>query len=316
MTQPPEDKDDATEETADEYANHAVRLSWVRDDAEARHITVAREIKNAFNGHYRIQSTEWIQFDQISAESLAKIFLDHPTLVKPITAICNIAGRAIHRDLKFKVDTYRPKLSREQARLLADYVKPFLPAEMAVPAVESVDNWFYIDKEIRSYQGRWERLITESLTSHTGRTFKKRKFSVYDDNSKKKVLFELDAALPAKANPIEVGIDVKRIGSPLDIHKRIDEIVNKADKFKKAYPAGKFGVVVYYPFESTSQAGIVSRMRSANIDGLTFAGDSPESVVESVLRLIPRLGLDVVDNTAPPSLFDQVHPDQMHPRQE
>lgn len=295
------------EDPTGEFANHAVRMSWVLLDAKDRRSVVADELRRAFAAYIETRATEWIRFDMVSAEALAKAFLEHPTVVKPITAICNIAGRAIRRDLGFDVDTYRPRLTTSQASQLAGYVKPFLPPGMAVPAIEAVDDWFYIDKEIRSYQGRWEGLITASLTRRTGKTFKKRKFTITDSVSGELLEFELDAALPATGEPIRVGVDVKRIGSPRDIHKRIDEIVNKASKFKQRYPDGKFGAVIYYPFDPAGQTNITNRMRSAHIDGHVFpAGDSPDSVVTAVLLLIPQLGLTVVDDTEPPSLFDQI----------
>lgn len=303
----PEKNGANAEEPAAEFANHAMRMSWVLPDAKQRRSTVAIELRRAFAPYIETRSTEWIRFDRMSAEALSKAFLEHPAVVKPITAICNIAGRAIRRDLGFDVDTYRPRLTPAQASQLAGYVKPFLPPGMAVPAIEAVDDWFFIDKEIRSYQGRWETLITDSLTRRTGRTFKKRKFTITDSASGKLIEFELDAALPATGEPIEVGVDVKRIGSPRDIHKRIDEIVNKAVKYKQRYPNGKFGTVVYYPFDSAGYSNIVNRMNSPYIDGIVFpAGDSPDSVVEAVLMLIPQLGLTVVDDTEPPSLFDQI----------
>ena len=303
----PEESGDSAEDSTGKFANHAVRMSWVLADAKKRRSTVATELKRAFAAYIETRPTEWIRFDMVSAEVLSKAFLEHPTVVKPITAICNIAGRAIRRDLGFDVDTYRPRLTSAQASQLAGYVKPFLPPGMALPGIEAVDDWFYVDKEIRSYQGRWESLITDSLTRRTGKTFKKRKFAIIDSGSGQLLEFELDAALPAKGEPIEVGVDVKRIGSPRDIHKRIDEIVNKATKFKQRYPSGKFGAVVYYPFDSAGQSNITNRMRSAHIDGIVFpAGDSPDFVVTAVLLLIPQLGLAVVDDTEPPSLFDQI----------
>jgi hypothetical protein len=83
-----------------------------------------------------------------------------------------------------------------------------------------------------------------------------------------------------------VGVDVKRIGSPRDNHKRLDEIVNKAVKFKKKYPAGKFGAVIYHPFEPSSHATIMARMLSTDVDGVAFpSGDSPASVESAVLLL-------------------------------
>lgn len=39
---------------------------------------------------------------------------------------------------------------------------------------------------------------------------------------------------------IEHAVDVKRIEARRDIHKRCDEIVNKAAKFKRNYPRGTF----------------------------------------------------------------------------
>jgi hypothetical protein len=295
------------EEPAGAFANHAVRMSWVLADARIRRATITAELRRAFSAHIETRQTEWIRFDSVSTNVLAQAFLEHPGVVKPITAICNIAGRAIRRDLGFDVETYRPRLTPAQASQLAGYVKPFLPQAMALPGIEAIDDWFYIDKEIRSYQGRWESLITDSLTRRTGKTFKKRKFTIEDSESGEQLEFELDAALPAMGEPIDVAVDVKRIGSPRDIHKRIDEIVNKAAKFKGRYPSGRFGAVVYYPFDPASQSNITNRMRSAHIDGLVFpAGDSPDSVVSAVLLLIPQLGLAVVDDTEPPSLFDQI----------
>jgi hypothetical protein len=303
----PEENGATVEDPTGEFANHAVRMSWVLPDAKDRRSVVADELRRAFAAYIETRATEWIRFDMVTAEALAKAFLEHPTVVKPITAICNIAGRAIRRDLGFDVNTYRPRLTTSQASQLAGYVKPFLPPGMAVPAIEAVDDWFYIDKEIRSYQGRWEGLITASLTRRTGKTFKKRKFTITDSVSGELLEFELDAALPATGEPIMVGVDVKRIGSPRDIHKRIDEIVNKAAKFKQRYPDGKFGAVIYYPFDPAGQTNITNRMRSAHIDGHVFpAGDSPDSVVTAVLLLIPQLGLTVVDDTEPPTLFDQI----------
>lgn len=57
---------------------------------------------------------------------------------------------------------------------------------------------------------------------------------------------------------------MKRVEARRDIHKRCDEIVNKASKMKMAFPASRFGVIVYYPFidehvniQNSEQASIV-----------------------------------------------------------
>ena len=64
-------------------------------------------------------------------------------------------------------------------------------------------------------------------------TFKKRKFA-YNNNE-----YEIDAAYPIEGDII-VGIDVKRIEARRDTHKRCDEIVNKANKLKAAFPYSYF----------------------------------------------------------------------------
>jgi hypothetical protein len=78
------------------------------------------------------------------------------------------------------------------------------------------------------------------------------------------------------------------------------------DEIQAAVPNGKFGAVVYYPFDPAGQSNITLRIRSAYIDGHVFAGDSPDSVISAVLMLVPQLGLTVVDDTEPPTLFDQI----------
>jgi hypothetical protein len=76
---------------------------------------------------------------------------------------------------------------------------------------------------------------------------------------------------------IQIGIDVKRIEARRDIHKRCDEIVNKAAKLKALFPQAKFGVVIYYPFIE-EQVNIQNRLRSNNIDSVVFASASKESI--------------------------------------
>jgi hypothetical protein len=51
-----------------------------------------------------------------------------PSILKPLLAVCNIAGRALDRDLGLKnIDTYVTKLVEKQALVTAGYIKPFLP---------------------------------------------------------------------------------------------------------------------------------------------------------------------------------------------
>lgn len=292
------------DESIEKYATHGDLLSFVLKDAETRSKQIAVELRAAFKDFIVEKPTDWIVFEHVTAEELAKIFKQHPSVVKAVAAICNIAGRAIKQDLGFDIDTYNPKLTDERAALVAGYIKPFLPSSLAIPALEAIDDWFYKDKEIRAYKGRWEQHTIDALSARSGRAFKKRKFRVVDTDGQVQQ-FELDAASPPKGEPIDIGVDVKRIGHPRDIHKRSDEIVNKAEKFKKVYPNGRFGSVVYYPFEA-EQANMVNRLRNDAIDAIVFAGESKESVEQAVLRLIQILGLDIADMTPPDSLFDEL----------
>ena len=285
-------------------ATHADRLSLVIDDARSRRQRIARSLRDAFAGFIESRPTEWVVFERITADELSAIFRSHPEVLKPITAMCNIAGRSIRRDLGFEVDTYLPRLSAAQADQVAGYVRPFLPPALAIAALEAVDDWFFVDKELRRTRGHWERLITAELTRRSGKAFKKRKFPVPGDDGRA-MEFELDAAHPPTGSPIAIGIDVKGISHPRDFHKRGDEIVNKAEKFKRVFPNGKFGAVLHYPFLD-SRENVVQRLRNDAIDGIVFAGDSKQSIEDAVLALLPQLGVAVVDQTPPESLFEQI----------
>jgi hypothetical protein len=114
------------------------------------------------------------------------------------------------------------------------------------------------------------------------RTFKKTTFTAGTD------VYELDAATYSSPNVIEAGIDVKRVEAKRDIHKRSDEIVNKANKFKDVYPSGKFGAVVYFPFD---QGVMRSRLSSPKIDGLVFANDDDAVIEVAVRDLLGQMGV-------------------------
>ncbi len=218
----------------------------------------------------------------MKAEDLAQAMLAYPLILKPILASCNIAARAIERDLGIKnLDTYTPHLTEDQVKIIAGYVKPFLPAYMELPTLGRIDQILYVDKEIRKGKGRWERQILEALNRHSQQVFRKRRFAVEGQE------FELDAASPEKGD-IEIGLDIKRIEARRDIHKRCDEIVNKASKLKAILPKAKFGAVIYYPFID-EHVNIQSRLRSANIDVVVFASESDESIENAIRMLLSTL---------------------------
>lgn len=224
----------------------------------------------------RRQECAFIHFSKLSARELASAIHQRPEILKPLLVACNVAGRAIARDLKLKVNTYRPKLTEEHALSIAEYIKPFLPDSVPLEGVVLIDKTEYIDKEIRKGKGAWERSVCEAFNEVAKVAFKKRKFTWGRDS------FELDVASPL-VGPIRFGVDVKRVEGDLDVHKRSDEIVNKADKFKQVYPKGRFAAVVYYPLPNPQS--MKRRLHSKNIDIVVFASESEESVFEAARKV-------------------------------
>ena len=260
-------------------------MAHVSVDAAARCEKVESALRQAFQRFIETRQVDVIVFSGIAATDLGKIIHKHPPVLKPLLAICNIAGRAVERDLGIKnVDTYKPRLTLEQASALAGYIKPFLPPYIEIPALCYMDRISYIDKEIRKGKGQWERGILEALNKFGTLRFKKRQFASGGES------YELDAAAPPEG-PIIIGVDVKRIEARRDIHKRADEIVNKASKLKAACPNAKFGAVIYYPFIQ-EHINVQNRLSSANINGVVFAGETEQSVQDAVRLLLATLGVE------------------------
>jgi hypothetical protein len=265
------------------YANQRDYIDKVIPVADVRQAELEVALRQAFAKFIEKREVEIVVFENLSASELAEAIRAQPMILKPLLACCNIAGRAIKRDLKIHaIDTYSPNLSAIQAAALAGYLLSFLPPYLELPTLVRVDRVAFIDKEIRADKGRWEKLISEALNKYAKGGFKKRKFRVGTES------FELDAASPPKGEPIDIGIDVKRIEARQDIHKRGDEIVNKAAKFKSKYPEAKFGAVVYYPFVQ-EHLNVQNRLESPNIDCVVFASVSAESIESAVRLLLAKL---------------------------
>jgi hypothetical protein len=209
-------------------------------------------------------------------------------IIKPTLCCVNVAQRAISRDLGFDFNTYSTKISPDQAKILAGYIKPFLPPTIAIPALVELDRYFWTDKELRAHKGNWERATTEAINQVSTVVFRKRMFTCDGEE------FEIDAAYPAKGELVEIAVDVKKIESPQDIHKRADEIINKATKFKRTYPNGKFMALVYYPFP-TQHIKAQSRLQSAHIDGVFFAGETKSSIENAAEMIVGKLGVRKID---------------------
>jgi hypothetical protein len=267
------------------YGSHKEYIDWVKKDADERQKDVENAFRKSFAPFVEKRKVEVIIFLNVSVSQLANAIISTKVILKPLLAVVNIAGRTIERDIGLKnLDTYNPKITDDEARMIAGYIKPFLPNYLEITVLSNLDRIELIDKEIRKIKGQWERKIVENLNRISKNKFKKRQFTVLEDR------FELDAATPLEGN-IEVGIDIKRIEARRDIHKRCDEIVNKASKFKTAFPEGRFGAAIYYPFID-EHINVQKRLRSENIDAIVFASQNPDSIKNAVELLLFTLKVD------------------------
>jgi len=255
----------------------------VGPQAKARVVTIERALRDAFATAIQKQEVDVIVFADMDPEFIGEAFVKHPSVLKPILAVCNVAARAIERDLGIKnVDTYRPRLTKTQALLIAGYIKPFLPPAVPIPTLTYLDITEYIDKEIRKGKGQWEREIREALNKFGHLKFKKRHFKYQGED------YEIDAAAP-ETGPLKYAIDIKRIEARRDIHKRSDEIINKANRFVRVHPHGVFGAVIYYPFFQ-EHANIQDRLRADSITSVVFASEDKESIGNAVRLLLAKFG--------------------------
>jgi hypothetical protein len=268
-----------------EYGSQVDYVNKVTSMADKRAQEVCKALGEAFASAIRLQELEIIEFQILSVMDLGRALERFPIILKPLLTICNVAGRALERDLDLKnIDTYSLSLNSTQAYAIAGYIKPFLPGSLPLDALTHIDRVSYIDKEIRAYKGQWEKLINRALIQFSGLDFKKTKFRHGSQ------LFELDSAYK-EGERVIYGVDVKRIEARRDIHKRIDEIVNKPIKLKEVYPHAKFGTVIYYPF-ITEQGNIRDRLSIDFIDSIQFAGESQQSVNQAVILLLGKFGVN------------------------
>lgn len=264
-----------------EYDSQATFIREVEPAANKRAHAVERTLRKAFARFLQQREVDIVLFRSMSAKQLAAVLCRYPMLLKPLLSICNLGARAVERDLGLRgVNTYEPRLTEQSAFVLAGYIMPFLPQEIELSSLVHLDRVEFIDKEVRTYKGNWEKRVRDRLNSvHPG--FKKRSFVVDGER------FEIDAAWPDTGD-IRIAVDVKRIEAPRDIHKRCDEIVNKAAKYNSAFPRGKFAAVVYYPFVSQHE-NVASRLRSDNIDAAYFAGATDMSIETATTLLLAEL---------------------------
>jgi hypothetical protein len=263
------------------YASHKDYIGRVKEIADKRQQELEVQLKKAFDGFIELREVEVINFEAIDVMTLAIIIAAQPQVLKALLLVTNLAGRALKRDLKLNVDTYNPRIDSKTAHVLAGYIKPFLPQLLELPTLSHADRFAFIDKEVRKSKGAWEKQICSALITVSGIEFKKRKFTVGKET------YELDAAFPVSGE-VKYGVDVKRIEAEQDIHKRCDEIVNKATALKRVYPLSAFGAVVYYPFIA-QQVNVRDRLESAYIDSVVFASESEKDITSAVKLLFAKL---------------------------
>jgi len=264
-----------------EYSTHKDQLAAASSSTERTDIVLASMLEQ-FKQAIVYREVPFIQFSEITAQELATAFFNAPAIIKPTLSCVNVAQRAIRRDLGVDFDTYAVKINLETASMIAGYVKPLLPPVIAIPALMELDRYFWTDKEMRAKKGNWERTVTDAINEISTNHFKKCKFKADGES------FEIDAAFPQEGK-IEIAIDVKRIESTRDTHKRADEIINKATKFKRIYPEGRFYAVVYFPFP-TQHINLQSRLKSEHIDEVFFAAETPSSIANTVDMLVGVIG--------------------------
>lgn len=264
------------------YSCHKDQLDSAQPTAkQVDELLVALE--SAFANHIEERQTAYVLFDQMTIDDLADAFYKYPSIIKAVLACVNVASRAIARDLGITQDTYASRIKRDRAAALAGYIKPLLPRELALPALAELDRYFWADKEMRALKGAWEKKVQIALNTQGTVAFSKTKFKENNEE------FELDAAAFDNDGIILVGVDVKRIESPRDIHKRSDEIRGKADNFKAVYPNGSFFAVIYYPFPSEHN-NVISRLQCKTIDGIFFATETEFSISQAAGYLLAKAG--------------------------
>ena len=267
------------------YGTQADFLDMVRGAATKRAEVVREELRAAFAYYVREEPVLVIQLADIDVYDLSEILRNHPLVLKPLVIAANVAARAIERDLGIaNVDTYEPNLSPEESAAIAGYLKPFLPASVALPTLVQLDQVEYVDKEIRALKGRWEKRVTDALSRASGRQFAKRKIDVEGEG------FEIDAAFPSRGN-VQLAVDIKRIEARRDFHKRADEIVNKATKVKRHNAGAKFGTVIYFPFED-QHVQIRNRLGQSAVDAVAFANEMDQSIEQAAADILRTFGAD------------------------
>lgn len=252
------------------YRSHDEYLKLIAGNRVKRAEEIGTTVKETLGEYVTSRKADEVRLGAVPSDRLAAFLLKNPSLLKPLIAACNMGKRAIRKDLGLELDTFRPRLDAAKARQVAEYLLPSLPQQILIESLIALDAYQWVDSAIRKVKGRWERQFGDHLRRR-GVDCKKRKFSVGSQE------FELDLAYPSDGDVL-LAVDMKMIGHPSDKHKRGDEIVNKAIKYKGLVPKGIFVALIYYPFDD-DRASLAERVTlTSEVDEVIFAGDDAESV--------------------------------------
>ena len=87
---------------SDDYGTHRDYMKWVKEGAGTRQKAIEEALHKAFGSFIEKREVEVIIFSSMTAYDLARAIVAQPLILKPLLACCNIAARAIERDLDIK----------------------------------------------------------------------------------------------------------------------------------------------------------------------------------------------------------------------
>ena len=93
-------------EVVREYTSQADYVSRVSARADTRSNEIRTALRAAFASAIHVEECEVIDFQALNAIELGNAIAAYPIVLKPLLAACNVAGRALERDLDLRnIDT-------------------------------------------------------------------------------------------------------------------------------------------------------------------------------------------------------------------
>lgn len=152
------------------YGTHSDYMARLEGETRERERMISAALRAAFSSFVTEQPVDVIAFADLSTDLLGDAISRFPAVLKPLLVACNVAGRAIERDLDIKnLDKYSPRITRAQATVIAEYLKPHLPSALSVPTLCYLDRTQFVDKEVRKHKGKWEGYVLKALSALSGR---------------------------------------------------------------------------------------------------------------------------------------------------